>query len=109
MAAEATVTQMPNSYSFASGSKLTDHVLDGTGHQFTPTNDEVCIFTSVAGGVILIASVADPYSRLGDVTITLGAGEAYAWRSKQTGFMDGGKIIITLDSGTDANMHVVRL
>lgn len=110
MAAEATVTDVPSSYEFVSGSKLTGHVLDGTGYQFTVTNDEVCFFTSAAGGTATIASVADPYTRTGDVAIVLSAGEEYCWRSKQTGFMNGsGKVVITLSAGTDVTMYVVRL
>ena len=110
MAADATVVALPNSYSFASGSKLTANVLDGTGHQFSCTKDEVCFFTSVAGGTATITSVADPYSRTGDVDIVLAAGEEYCWRSEQVGFMNAsGKVVITLSAGTDVTMYVVRI
>lgn len=110
MAAEATVVDVPNSYSFSSGSKLTAHTLDGTGHQFSCTGDEVCFFTSAAGGTATITSVADPFSRTGDVDIVLSAGEEYCWRSAQTGFMNAsGKVVITLSAGTDVTMYVVRL
>jgi len=106
-----TATNVGNPYTTPGGTLTVWTAIGADTITIRPGNDDILLFRSSGGsGTAIIASVADPQQRLGDVTISpVPAAAVFAWGfSKQVGFADSGGLISITGTG-DTEVCIIKM